>query len=81
MLQLRPNCECCDTDLAPADQAYICSFECTFCPDCTTTLAGSCPNCGGELVKRPIRPAAKLAANPGSRLRVVNPQCLTKTEP
>ena len=35
MLQLRPNCECCDTDL-PADSvdARICSFECTFCAAC-----------------------------------------------
>ena len=35
MLELRPNCECCDRDL-PADSpdARICSFECTFCADC-----------------------------------------------
>ncbi len=35
MLQLRPNCEYCDTDL-PADtpDAMICSYECTFCADC-----------------------------------------------
>lgn len=35
MLQLRPNCECCDRDLSPAStEALICSFECTFCRSC-----------------------------------------------
>jgi hypothetical protein len=72
MLELRPNCECCDRDLPPEAEAFICSFECTWCPDCThTVLNGVCPNCGGELVRRPVRPAGKLAANPPSRLRVV----------
>lgn len=78
MLELRPNCECCDVDLAPADQAYICSFECTFCTDCKSKLAGVCPNCSGELVKRPIRPASKLAANPPSAIRVHHPGCIEK---
>jgi hypothetical protein len=70
-LELRPNCECCDRDLPPAAEAYICSFECTFCPPCTTgTLHFVCPNCGGELVRRPVRPAVKLAKNPASTVRV-----------
>ena len=62
MLQLRPNCECCNTDLAgDAADAYICSFECTFCARCTgEKLQGKCPNCGGELVRRPPRAADKL---------------------
>lgn len=48
MLELRPNCECCDNDLPPeSTSAYICSFECTFCVDCVTQrLQGRCPNCG-----------------------------------
>jgi hypothetical protein len=73
MLQLRPNCECCDRDLAPASaQARICSFECTFCADCAEKrLAGVCPNCGGELARRPIRPAGKLADYPAQSERVV----------
>lgn len=72
MLQLRPNCECCNTDLPPAAlNARICSFECTFCADCADTrLQGLCPNCGGELVRRPVRPANKLANNPASTERV-----------
>ena len=73
MLELRPNCECCDRDLPPAAaNAMICTFECTFCADCATgVLAGTCPNCGGELVRRPIRPAAKLTKFPASTKRVL----------
>ena len=72
MLALRPNCECCDRDL-PADslEARICSFECTFCSDCAASvLGGTCPNCGGELVRRPIRPAGKLVNYPASTIRI-----------
>jgi hypothetical protein len=77
MLQLRPNCECCDRDLAPASPlAMICSFECTFCSDCVhTLLKGKCPNCGGELVRRPVRPAAALAKYPASSERVRRDRC------
>jgi len=73
MLQMRPNCECCDRDLAPtSDQAMICTFECTFCAACAEgRFAGVCPNCGGELVRRPIRPPAMLARYPASPDRVV----------
>jgi hypothetical protein len=76
MLQLRPGCECCNVDLPPAAlNARICSFECTFCADCADTrLRGICPNCGGELVRRPVRPASKLANNPPSTERVYKPQ-------
>jgi uncharacterized protein len=75
MLQLRPSCESCDTDL-PADSldARICSFECTFCTPCARdVLQGVCPNCGGELVARPRRPASKLAKFPASTERVFSP--------
>jgi hypothetical protein len=73
MLELRPNCECCDRDLPPdSAEAMICTFECTFCADCVeNVLKGVCPNCGGNLVIRPIRPAAKLANNPASTKRVL----------
>lgn len=76
MLELRPSCECCDIDLpGHSAAAYICSFECTFCAACADArLAFVCPNCGGELVARPRRPEAKLAANPASTLRIHNPQ-------
>lgn len=79
MLQLRPNCECCDRDLPPESrEARICSFECTFCRLCAeTVLKGTCPNCAGELVARPRRPAAKLTSYPASSERIVKPDGCT----
>lgn len=73
MLILKPNCECCDKDLPPeSSEAMICSFECTFCVSCAdTVLKGKCPNCGGNLVTRPIRPVEKLLKFPPSTERVV----------
>jgi uncharacterized protein len=73
MLELRPCCECCGKELPPeTDAARICSFECTFCAGCAEdTLRGTCPNCGGELVRRPIRPAAALRKHPASVTRIV----------
>ncbi|MGO4117330.1 DUF1272 domain-containing protein [Rhizobium ruizarguesonis] len=73
MLELRPNCECCDKDLPPDSiEARICTYECTFCADCVDgVLKGVCPNCGGNLVARPKRPAAMLAKNPASTKRVL----------
>jgi len=79
MLALRPSCECCDRDLPPDSRdAMICSFECTFCTDCVEgILKGRCPNCRGELVRRPIRPAEKLAKYPPSSQRVFKPEGCT----
>jgi uncharacterized protein len=73
MLELRPNCECCGAALsATSTAAYICSFECTFCADCSAgTLRGICPNCGGELVRRPTRPEALLSTYPSSTKVIV----------
>jgi len=75
MLQMRPNCECCDVDLpSESREARICSFECTFCAACAEQrLAGKCPNCGGELIGRPTRAAALLAKFPASSERVLKP--------
>ena len=75
MLQMRPNCECCDADLPPESrEARICSFECTFCAACADErLDGKCPNCGGELIARPTRAAALLARFPASTERVLKP--------
>ena len=73
MLELRPNCERCDKDLLPnATDAMICSFECTFCNSCaTSSLNQHCPNCGGNLTSRPIRPASLLEKYPALSKRVV----------
>jgi hypothetical protein len=78
MLELRPNCECCDKDLPPdSTEAYICSYECTFCHDCVEQrLSNVCPNCGGGFSPRPIRPVkgyregVGLEHHPASSLRV-----------
>ena len=72
MLQLRPNCESCDCDLGTASVAYICTFECTFCEICTVNIHQYlCPNCQGNLEKRPIRPENLLEQHPASTERVI----------
>ena len=73
MLELRPNCECCDKDLPPESrEAMICTFECTFCADCAEDkFGGVCPNCGGEFSRRPVRPAGRLVKYPASTTRVL----------
>ena len=75
MLQLRPNCECCDRDLPPeSTEARICTFECTFCAACVEErLHGVCPNCGGEFVRRPRRPPAFLLKHTATTERVRKP--------
>jgi hypothetical protein len=52
---MRPGCERCATVLPADAAAFICSYECTFCPACTSAMQQRCPNCGGELVARPRR--------------------------
>jgi hypothetical protein len=55
-LVMKSECEKCDTPLPPhADNARICSYECTFCEACSNAMSGRCPNCGGELKARPRR--------------------------
>lgn len=71
MLELRAHCECCGKDLPPdASDAMICSFECTYCAACVESrLHGACPNCGGDLQRRPRRSAALLTKYPASTER------------
>ena len=71
MLDLRPDCERCGTDLPPdSAEARICTFECTFCAECVDgPLGRTCPNCGGNFEPRPIRPPHMLAENPASTVR------------
>jgi hypothetical protein len=59
MLELRPTCEHCNKALPPDSvEARICSYECTFCAACVENILDNvCPNCGGNFVQRPIRPA------------------------
>ena len=70
MLDMRPDCEKCGAELA-ANQpgAFICSFECTFCADCSDKFDETCPNCGGDLLDRPMRAGALLVKFPASTER------------
>jgi len=54
-LEMRTSCEKCGVALAADGAAFICSYECTFCEKCATAMKHVCPNCGGELVRRPPR--------------------------
>jgi hypothetical protein len=56
---MREKCEKCERTLTQDGEARICSFECTFCVECSDEMQGSCPNCAGELVARPRRVAAQ----------------------
>ena len=68
MLKMKTSCEKCQTALEQTALAYICSFECTFCEPCSLGMRSICPNCGGELVKRPTR-VRKVADVAVSQLR------------
>ncbi|MFK8020881.1 MAG: DUF1272 domain-containing protein [Pseudomonadales bacterium] len=72
MLDIRPNCECCDADLPPDSTiAMICTYECTFCATCVETeLNNKCPNCGGNFERRPVRTPKALLKHPASSERV-----------
>ena len=52
-LEMKTNCQICDQSLEQDSEAYICVYECTFCAPCTEERHNVCPNCGGELVRRP----------------------------
>jgi hypothetical protein len=52
-LEMRSKCEKCEGEIGATGEAYICVFECTFCADCSEEMKAICPNCGGELVRRP----------------------------
>ncbi len=55
-LKMTAACDECHTKLAPtSSKASICSYEMTYCEECTEAHGGRCPNCDGELVARPRR--------------------------
>lgn len=64
MLDIKPNCELCNKNLAAnSTEAFICTYECTFCRDCVNSILNNvCPNCGGNLCSRPIRPSKEYRA-------------------
>ncbi|MBL8018665.1 MAG: DUF1272 domain-containing protein [Leptospirales bacterium] len=80
MLEIRPVCENCARPLPNESlEAFICSFECTFCEDCVkSVLHNVCPNCGGGFERRPIRPGGKLRRYPAKVDQHVKPVDLEK---
>jgi len=52
-LEMKKACEKCGRELSAGAEAYICNYECTFCGDCSAEVKSICPNCGGELIRRP----------------------------
>src|SRR5215469_13804543 len=66
---MKGACEGCKVPLSPDGDAYICSYDCTFCQDCFIRNQKVCPNCAGELTRRPKRlnvPAARVRARRNS---------------
>src|SRR5438105_2718054 len=47
-LEMRTKCERCGSELSMGGEAYICSYECTFCENCSNEMKSVCPNCGGR---------------------------------
>jgi two-component system LytT family sensor kinase len=52
---MKTSCEGCGLTLPADSAAYVCSYECTFCPVCSSNMHGICSHCAGELVRRPRR--------------------------
>lgn len=75
MLELRPNCENCSKPLPnDSNEAMICTYECTFCKECVTTiLENVCPNCGGGFENRPTRPSILLEKDPAITKELYKP--------
>lgn len=67
-LEMKTKCERCENFLGLRAEAFICTYECTFCPACTTAMQATCPNCGGELVRRPRRKLTVVAVNAPAQL-------------
>lgn len=56
---LKDQCEKCKLDLSTAEEAWVCSYECTWCPGCAEGFHWRCPNCQGALRRREIHPAPR----------------------
>ncbi|MFD3592550.1 DUF1272 domain-containing protein [Nocardia sp. NPDC058640] len=70
MLKMKSTCETCTAPLRDDAEVFICSYECTYCSTCSAGH-GVCPNCAGELVRRPRRTTgvAEIARRAPARLR------------
>jgi two-component system, LytTR family, sensor kinase len=62
----------------PDAEAYVCSYECTYCNECKAAAGATCPHCAGELLRRPKRNAAtpevsapQIHPRPANRWRLI----------
>ncbi|MGH8496723.1 MAG: DUF1272 domain-containing protein [Gammaproteobacteria bacterium] len=53
-LEMKSRCERCGNALVADGEAWICSYECTFCGACAKDTDFVCPNCSGGLELRPF---------------------------
>jgi 2-hydroxychromene-2-carboxylate isomerase len=60
---MKPNCEGCGLPLPPDAQAFVCSYDCTFCMACAKGGMRACPNCKNELVPRARRVPPETRSN------------------
>src|SRR5712671_410535 len=65
-MEMRGLCGRCNKRLQPDAVAFICSYECAFCEECSKMLKYSCPNCNGELVRK----HKKIVAHPSGAVRL-----------
>ena len=70
-LEMRGECERCRQQLGHEDVAFVCSLECTFCGECAEVLTLICPNCAGELSRRPRRRASRGVVTPATGLEQI----------
>ncbi|MCI4342998.1 MAG: GNAT family N-acetyltransferase [Thermoplasmata archaeon] len=63
-MDFRIECERCHAGLTEVGPAYFCAHECTYCATCARHVGFVCPNCSGELVRRPRRGPSTPAAPP-----------------
>ena len=66
-MEFRVECGRCHISLDEDGPAYLCAKECTFCASCYRKLRYVCPNCAGELVRRPRTAAARARKPPSAR--------------
>jgi two-component system, LytTR family, sensor kinase len=74
-LDMKTECERCGRVLSADGAAYICSYECTFCPACASEIHNHCSKCGGELSRRPQR---KISISPPPNSGIVQPLSLSR---
>jgi len=77
-MERRAECGRCHAALTEDAAAYHCANDCTFCPTCYRRARFECPNCSGELVRRPRRTAARAhrpvpPADPSITIRIAGP--------